>query len=49
MIQIIKTARRYKKLFKEQAERHERVAKDNRDMERICDELIKKESVKSKN
>ena len=43
MKDIIKIAKSWKKVFKEQAERHERVAKDNRDMEEICENLIKKE------
>ena len=44
--EVIKKAKTYRKLFKEQAERHESTARDNRDMERICDELIKKEQSK---
>ena len=44
--ELIRSAKTYRENFKREADRHEELAKENRDMQRICENLIKEENNK---
>jgi len=40
---LIRSAKIYRENFKREADGHEKLAKENRNMQKICENLIKKE------
>lgn len=44
--ELIRSAKMYRENFKREADRHEELAKENRNMQRICENLIDKENKK---